>query len=327
MPQIVYLGTLLGALLAGFLLARRLGRLSPRRVERLTGWALYLLVLSMGFRLGRTEEVSSGFAGIGLAALEYAAATVSGTVLVLWLLYRLFAPPGSLGRRPAGRREGPAAPRQPVRRAPIRARLRLLAGILAAPLKLLGILGLGLLLGRLLPLPRSISGAGATAAILYFLLFLIGIAVRRTGIKSRELLDPSLWILPAGTLLGSLAGGLGLALALGQRAGRGLALASGFGWYSLSGVLLIQLGGPALGATAFLANLLRESLSLLLIPLLARTRYPFLAIGAGGATSMDVTLPLIELSCGPRAVPFAVASGAILSASVPLLVPLLYPIG
>jgi uncharacterized membrane protein YbjE (DUF340 family) len=92
-------------------------------------------------------------------------------------------------------------------------------------------------------------------------------------------------------------------------------------------VLLIQLDGPVLGATAFLTNLMRESMSLLLIPLLARTRFPFLAIGVGGATSMDVTLPLIEVSCGPRAVPLAVASGAVLSSLVPLLVPLLYPIG
>ncbi len=42
---------------------------------------------------------------------------------------------------------------------------------------------------------------------------------------------------------------------------------------------------------------------------------------------MDVTLPLIEKNCGPRSVGFAIASGAILSLAVPVLVPLLYQIG
>jgi len=67
----------------------------------------------------------------------------------------------------------------------------------------------------------------------------------------------------------------------------------------------------------------RESAALLLIPVLARTRYPYIAIGAGGATAMDVTLPLIEKNCGPGSVAFAMASGAILSLAVPVLVPLL----
>jgi uncharacterized membrane protein YbjE (DUF340 family) len=310
----VYIAILLGALAAGFLAGRRLPWLMPNLVDRLTTWVLYLLVLSMGFRIGRTEEVASGFAGIGLGALGYAAATVAGTVLVLWLLFSLFARPGSSARRAARAENGGGKP-------------RMLLALLASPLRLLAILGLGLLLGRFLPLPPAITGAMISTWILCFLLFLIGITVRRSGLKARELLEPSLWILPVGTMAGSLAGGLALALALGQRAGRGLALASGFGWYSLSGVLLIQLDGPVLGATAFLANLLRETMSLLLIPLLARTRFPFLAIGVGGATSMDVTLPLIEVSCGPRAVPLAIASGAVLSSLVPVLVPLLYPLG
>lgn len=316
----MHLAALLGSLLAGLLAGKRLSFFPQLWVERLTSWTLYFLILAMGLRIGRTEEVASGFARIGLAALGYAAATVLGTVLALWPLFSLFSRPGSLARRAADAEK--AAPQRPAGGS---SRLRL--GLLAAPLKLLGLLGLGLLIGRLAPVGASIRGAAVTNGILYALLFLIGISLRRSGFKPRELLDPSLWILPVGTLAGSLAGGLALALLIGQRAGRGLSLAAGFGWYSLSGVLLIQLDGPALGATAFLANLMRESLSLLLIPLLARTRFPFLAIGVGGATSMDVTLPLIEIHCGPRAVPFAVASGATLSVLVPVLVPLLYPLG
>lgn len=103
-----------------------------------------------------------------------------------------------------------------------------------------------------------------------------------------------------------------------------MSLASGFGWYSLSGVLLTKLDGPGLGAVSFLANVVRESMALILIPLLARTRFPLLAIGAGGATSMDVCLLITYRSLGEKSVPLCLASRGFLSLMVPILVPLCY---
>jgi uncharacterized membrane protein YbjE (DUF340 family) len=84
------------------------------------------------------------------------------------------------------------------------------------------------------------------------------------------------------------------------------------------------MGDPVLGSTAFLSNIIRESFSLLLIPFLSRTPVPHASISIAGATSMDVTLPLIEKTAGPEYVPLSIASGAILSLLVPVLVPLFY---
>ncbi|MBP7264732.1 MAG: LysO family transporter, partial [Spirochaetia bacterium] len=67
--------------------------------------------------------------------------------------------------------------------------------------------------------------------------------------------------------------------------------------------------------------------ALLLIPVLAASKRPYTAIGAGGATAMDVTLPLIEQCAGPDSVPVSFASGATLSLLVPVLVPLFYRLG
>jgi uncharacterized membrane protein YbjE (DUF340 family) len=125
-------------------------------------------------------------------------------------------------------------------------------------------------------------------------------------------------------LLGMLAGGLLDGLALQMRPGAAMSLASGFGWYSLSGVILTRLDSPGLGAVSFLSNMLRESMALVLIPVLARTRFPLLAVGAGGATSMDVCLSITYRSLGGESIPLCMASGGILSFLVPLLVPLLY---
>jgi uncharacterized membrane protein YbjE (DUF340 family) len=76
-----------------------------------------------------------------------------------------------------------------------------------------------------------------------------------------------------------------------------------------------------------MANILRETIALLAIPFLGEARLAWLAVGVGGATSMDVTLPLIERSCGTEIVPLSIASGAVLSLLVPVLVPLFYNLG
>jgi uncharacterized membrane protein YbjE (DUF340 family) len=87
------------------------------------------------------------------------------------------------------------------------------------------------------------------------------------------------------------------------------------------------MGDPVLGSAGFMINLFREGLSLFCIPFLGRFKAEEAAIGVAGATSMDVTLPLIERSCGTRYVPFAIYHGALLSLLVPFLVPLFFRLG
>jgi uncharacterized membrane protein YbjE (DUF340 family) len=68
-------------------------------------------------------------------------------------------------------------------------------------------------------------------------------------------------------------------------------MASGFGWYSLSGILLTESFGPVIGSAAFFNDLCRELLAIMLIPGLVR-RSRSTALGLCGATSMDFTLPV-----------------------------------
>lgn len=70
-----------------------------------------------------------------------------------------------------------------------------------------------------------------------------------------------------------------------------VAVGAGFGWYSLSGVLIAATHSVELGATAFLANVARELMAFLLIPLLVSRVGKLAAIAPGGATTMDSTLP------------------------------------
>jgi uncharacterized membrane protein YbjE (DUF340 family) len=243
--------------------------------------------------------------------MAFAAATVAGTLLFLSIIFALRH-----------------VRTQPQRVETTRARTISWVRLLREPVALLALMAAGFGAGYLIPLLPEVNGAALITWILYALLLVIGVGLSGSGIRVREIVThPDLFLIPLGTIAGSLAGGLLLGVLLDMRAGTAMALASGFGWYSLSGVILTRLDGPLTGAVSFLSNMLREMLAFVLIPLLARTRFPYLAIGTGGATSIDVTLPLIEKHCGPRSVAFAMASGGALSLSVPLLVPLLYAVG
>ena len=315
MSQLVSLLAILGALVAGLLLgivphARAFS--GSRLFGAIRTATLASLIAAMGFRMGRTDEVIDSIGSLGLAALVMAAATLAGTVIVLAAVALLRR------RATAGAAEGPRE-----------GGARVWWGrLLRDPALLLVVLAAGFLAGRFIPVAPGANGSGLITWILYALLLMIGFGLGGSGIRFGEIVThPDLFLIPLGTLAGSLLGGLLAGLLLRMRAGTALSLAAGLGWYSLSGVILTRVDGPALGALAFLSNMLRESMALVLIPFLGRTRFPSLAIGAGGATSMDVALPLIEKSCGPRSVAFAVASGGLLSLSVPVLVPLLYHLG
>ena len=105
-----------------------------------------------------------------------------------------------------------------------------------------------------------------------------------------------------------------------------LALASGFGWYSLSGIVIGDALGPAWGGVAFLNDVLREIIALAIIPLVIGAR-PAMAIGYGGATAMDFTLPVIRSSGGLACVPVAIASGFLLSFLSPVLMGIFLALG
>ena len=99
---------------------------------------------------------------------------------------------------------------------------------------------------------------------------------------------------------------------------QGLAMSSGYGWYSLSGIVITSAYGAQWGSVALLNDLLRELFALLFIPMIMR-RFPSAAVGIGGATSLDFTLPVIQQSGGLAAVPVAISFGFIVNVVSPIL--------
>lgn len=130
-------------------------------------------------------------------------------------------------------------------------------------------------------------------------------------------------LVPILVAAGSLGGAVVAGLFLGMPLREASAVGAGFGWYSLSGVLLSKIYSVEAGALAFLTNVMREIISFIIIPLLAARIGRLAAVAPGGATTMDTTLPLIARTTDADTTVIALVNGTTLSAMVPLLVPLL----
>ena len=266
---------------------------------------VYFILALLGLGLGQMEGL--------LGQLGTMAAQVAGLVLVLlvanmaglWLFHRwqpMHTEAAETGARPGYGR-------------------LFLAGLKPLLSVLVGAL-LGYFLFPELPMVDDV----ATWALM-LLLFLIGLQLRNAGLSLRKLLMNRQGLgIALALVVSSLVAGLALVPVLDIPWHQSLALASGFGWYSLSGIVIGDALGPAWGGVAFLNDVLREIIALALIPLVIHAR-PAMAIGYGGATAMDFTLPVIRSSGGLACVPVAIASGFLLSFLSPVLMGVFLSLG
>ena len=155
------------------------------------------------------------------------------------------------------------------------------------------------------------------------LMFSVGLSVGNDPqtLKNFRSLNPRLVFLPIMTILGTLAGSAAVSLILTHRSLTDcLAVGSGFGYYSLSSIFITEYKGAELGTIALLANISREILTLLAAPLLVRWFGNLAPISAGGATTMDTTLPIITRTAGQQFVVVSIFHGFVVDYSVPYLI-------
>ena len=158
--------------------------------------------------------------------------------------------------------------------------------------------------------------------LLMALMFLVGISIGKdqTIITTIKKLDKRLLILPLCTIFGTLLGAFLIAFLLKWETTDVMAISSGFAYYSLSSIFITQLKGAELGTIALLANIAREMITLLLAPLLVMLFGKLAPISAGGATTMDTTLPIIVQTSGKEITILAIYHGFVVDLSVPFLV-------
>ena len=190
-------------------------------------------------------------------------------------------------------------------------------------LVIIGFFILGVLCGLFHIVPSEIADSTVSFAALCALIFCVGISI---GCDSKVLdslrrINPRLLLLPLFTMAGTLAGCAAARLLLPHRTLTDcLSIGSGFGYYSLSSIFITEYRGAALGTVALLSNIIRELLTLLAAPLLAKWFGPLAPISVGGATSMDTTLPIITRYSGKEFVTVSIFHGFCMDFSVPFLV-------
>ncbi|MCB8888891.1 lysine exporter LysO family protein [Vreelandella malpeensis] len=291
-------------LIGGYLVRVR----SPRilhTINRAVSASVYVILVLMGVGLAGLENLSSQLSRLGGYALVlFALTTLFNLAALAWLSRRLALRAG----------DSPVVKDAPTSKlAAMRGSLGLLAAVVAGVV-------VGLALGPLLG--HGVYSLADTLAewVLYALLALIGCQLRNSGMALSQILLNRLGLAIAVTLAASsLLAGIAAAPLLSLSITEGLAMASGFGWYSLSAILIGDQLGPLMGGVAFFNDLARELFAFMLIPLVIH-RHAALAIGVGGATSMDFTLPVIQQHGGVACVPIAVVSGFILSLLSPPLI-------
>ncbi|MGD8106637.1 lysine exporter LysO family protein [Pantoea sp. FN0302] len=286
-------------LVIGYLLPLKSPALQ-RLVNHLLSWMVYVILFFMGISLAFLDNLAANL----LAILRIASVSVMAILACNLIALRLLEK-----RRPWQHHH------QQQQALPSRLHMAL------ESLKLLGVVMLGFLLG--------LSGwaflhhaAQASEYALLLLLFLVGLQLRGSGMTLRQIvLNRRGMMVAVVVCVSAFAGGILAALLLGLPLTTGLALASGYGWYSLSGILMTENFGPVIGSAAFFNDLLRELVAIMLIPLLIR-QHRSSALGLCGATSMDFTLPVLQRAGGVEIVPAAIVHGFILSLAAPVLIAL-----
>ena len=156
-----------------------------------------------------------------------------------------------------------------------------------------------------------------------FLLLMIGIiGADLAQIRlSRQWVSPAMLALPGLVVVGSMLGGSLVAWLADVPLKAGLALSSGYGWFSLSSVMVAEALGKAYGTMALSIDLLRELLAFVILYAVGRW-WPLVGLAAAGATVMDSSLPIIKQVCSPSVIPMAMVSGFLLTLLAPFMMSL-----
>ena len=186
---------------------------------------------------------------------------------------------------------------------------------------------IGMVIGYFLP-ANYMPPENTMTALLMILILLVGIGLKGSGITLKEVLLNKRGVeMSVVFTIAVLAGGLIFALMFSDVSWtKGLALSSGFGWYSLSAIVMTDAYGAVWGSVALFNDLIREFFALIFIPVFMR-KYPSAAVGLGGATSLDFTLPIIQQSGGLKVVPLAISFGFIINIVSPVLMVLFSALG
>lgn len=319
----IFLGILSGVLCRKLSTGARISLtdVATRWQGRIVTWLIWLLLFLLGIEVGSNEMIVRSLPTLGVEALLLSLAATLGCCVLAWMLWRVSKNNTVLEnvkKETSADKEGNPAEKEGLQGSSLIRGLKVMKGSLIV----VGFFVIGLLGGieKMVPL-WLLDGDVSFVALCGLLLFVgLGIGLNPEMKKEVRSLSPRMALLPVVTIIGSWLGALLIWTVLHRTLSDCMAINSGFAYYSLSSIFITEYRGAELGTIALLANIIREMLTLLGAPLMAHWFGPLAPISAGGATTMDTTLPILSQTVGQRYIALSIYHGFVVDFTVPFLV-------
>lgn len=282
--------------------------------EKLSTIVLSLLMITIGMNIGIDTSVRENFAEIGLNCVVISLMAIGFSVLFILLCEKTVLPLKALSKELEEKnlslqQEGAEEQSGDT------------TLIFLMPVSII----FGLLLGRILQ--EKISSLMIDRGFTLFLILLyVCVGISQGGekgiFKFLKLLGAKILLIPLCILVGSITGGIIAGKILNLPVVVSVISASGMGYYSITGAFMTNSYGLGVGAYGFIVNILREMLTILLMPFLIKISLGS-PIAGGGAGNMDTMLmPVTKFVGAPLGV-VTLFTGTVLTIIVPFLLPLL----
>lgn len=319
----IFLGILSGVLCRKLSTGARilLTDVAARWQGRIVTWLIWLLLFLLGIEVGSNEMIVRSLPTLGVEALLLSSAATLGCCVLAWMLWRVSknnTVQENAKKETSADKEGNPAEKEGLQGSSLLRGLKVMKGSLIV----VGFFVIGLQGGIEKMVPAWLLNGEVSFVALCGLLLFVGLGIGLNPEMKKEVrsLSPRMALLPVVTIIGSWLGALLIWTMLHRTLSDCMAINSGFAYYSLSSIFITEYRGAELGTIALLANIIREMLTLLGAPLMARWFGPLAPISAGGATTMDTTLPILSQTVGQRYVALSIYHGFVVDFTVPFLV-------
>ena len=324
--------TVLVSLFAGFITGRLYGHFYV--IDRLTGLmtpVIYVLLFMMGISTGMLEGLAGKWHVLGYYAFLIAAGATLGSVIAARIIRKYLSVRNIEGELQKQAQELVQVQKQILEQELQYAhpntngknRFYTFFKTYKGSLIILVAFPLGIICGMYRLGPEVLYNNRSTLIVLLLLMFLAGINAGKNKAVLKAAISGGfkIFLLPIACITGTLAGSLVISLVITPLSwSECMAIGSGMGYYSLSSIMISSAKGPDMGSIALMANMIRELMALVLAPFFVRYFGKLAPISAGGATTMDTTLPVILKTSGQEYLIISLANGFCTDLAVPFLV-------
>lgn len=287
-------------------------------VDWVTNIALVVLMLSIGANIGINDLLISNLPRIGFNCVIISLLTIVFSIFFSVLLEKTILPLEEVRKKLS------------VEKININGEIDLSKEEREKISPLIWLMPVSIIIGTLFGhfiIPQHFISVLDYSLIISLIVLYIGVGIslgsNRMVFKYIKLLGWKIIFLSVTIFIGSIVGGILSGIILHLPMHISVMSASGMSYYSLTGAYMSQVYGVAVGTYGFMVNVMREFITILLLPFIIKiSKGSPIASGASG--NMDTMLIPVTKFVGPELGVVTLVTGTILTFAVPFILPMLY---